>query len=85
MRACFRLASVVPHRSAAPLEAADQAADQKVEPLRLVALKDRRPLAETEGAAAVVASLVTDADHDRLLAAVEAVYEEIYGLDVAPS
>ncbi|MFN8636712.1 MAG: TIGR00303 family protein [Chloroflexota bacterium] len=37
------------------------------------------------GAAAVVASLVTDADHATLLAAVERVYEEIYGLDVAAS
>jgi len=36
------------------------------------------------GAAAVVAALVTGADHARLLAAVEAVYEDIYGLDVAP-
>jgi uncharacterized protein (TIGR00303 family) len=37
------------------------------------------------GAAAVVASLVAEADHDQILAAVERVYEEIYGLDVAPS
>lgn len=37
------------------------------------------------GAAAVVAALVTGADHARLLAAIEQVYEEIYGPDVAPS
>ena len=37
------------------------------------------------GAAAVIAALHTDADHARLLAAVERVYEEIYGLDVTPS
>jgi NaMN:DMB phosphoribosyltransferase len=37
------------------------------------------------GAAAVVAALVTGADRARLLAAIERVYEEIYGLDVAPS
>jgi uncharacterized protein (TIGR00303 family) len=37
------------------------------------------------GAAAVVAALHTDADHARLLAAIERVYEEIYGLDVTPS
>jgi len=37
------------------------------------------------GAAAVVAALLTDADHDRLLAAVEHVYEQIYGLDDALS
>ena len=36
------------------------------------------------GAAAVVAALATDADHARLLAAIEQVYEEIYGLDVTP-
>jgi len=37
------------------------------------------------GAAAVVAALVAEADHTRLLAAIERVYEQIYGLDVAPS
>ena len=37
------------------------------------------------GAAAVVAALLADADHARLLAAIERVYEEIYGLDVTPS
>jgi uncharacterized protein (TIGR00303 family) len=37
------------------------------------------------GAAAVVAALMTEADHAGLLAAVERVYEQIYGLDVAPS
>jgi uncharacterized protein (TIGR00303 family) len=37
------------------------------------------------GAAAVVAALHTGADHQRLLAAIERVYEEIYGLDVTPS
>jgi uncharacterized protein (TIGR00303 family) len=41
------------------------------------------------GAAAVVAALVTGADHARLLSAIERVYEEIYGPDatssVAPS
>lgn len=36
------------------------------------------------GAAAVVATLATDAEHDRLLATIEQVYEEIYGLDVTP-
>jgi uncharacterized protein (TIGR00303 family) len=37
------------------------------------------------GAAAVVAALAADADHADLLAAVERVYEEIYGLDVTAS
>jgi NaMN:DMB phosphoribosyltransferase len=37
------------------------------------------------GAAAVVAALHTGADHSRLLAAIERVYDEIYGLDVTPS
>jgi uncharacterized protein (TIGR00303 family) len=37
------------------------------------------------GAAAVVAALVANADHARLLAAIERVYEEIYGLDVTAS
>jgi NaMN:DMB phosphoribosyltransferase len=37
------------------------------------------------GAAAVVAALHTGANHQRLLAAIERVYEEIYGLDVTPS
>ena len=37
------------------------------------------------GAAAVVAALVADADHALLLAAIERVYEEIYGLDVTAS
>jgi len=37
------------------------------------------------GAAAVVAALHADADHARLLSAVERVYEEIYGLDVTAS
>ena len=37
------------------------------------------------GAAAVVAALVADADHALLLASVERVYEEIYGLDVTAS
>jgi len=35
------------------------------------------------GAAAVVASLAANADHAAILAAVERVYEDIYGLDVA--
>ncbi|MGE3912788.1 MAG: TIGR00303 family protein, partial [Chloroflexota bacterium] len=33
------------------------------------------------GAAAVVAALQTDVDHARLLSTIEAVYEEIYGLE----
>lgn len=37
------------------------------------------------GAAAVVASLAVDANHATLLSAVERVYEEVYGLDVAAS
>jgi uncharacterized protein (TIGR00303 family) len=37
------------------------------------------------GAAAVVAALLTGASHDQMVAAVERVYEQIYGLDVAPS
>ena len=37
------------------------------------------------GAAAVVAALATDADHAGLLAAIERVYEQIYGLDVSES
>jgi uncharacterized protein (TIGR00303 family) len=37
------------------------------------------------GAAAVVAALSADADHARLLATIEQVYEEIYGLDVTAS
>ena len=37
------------------------------------------------GAAAVVAALLADADHTRLLATIERVYEEIYGLDVTAS
>jgi NaMN:DMB phosphoribosyltransferase len=37
------------------------------------------------GAAAVVAALSADADHGRLLSAIERVYEEIYGLDVTAS
>jgi uncharacterized protein (TIGR00303 family) len=37
------------------------------------------------GAAAVVAALFANADHGRLLAAIERVYEEIYGLDVTAS
>jgi uncharacterized protein (TIGR00303 family) len=37
------------------------------------------------GAAAVVAALAANADHARLLAAVEQVYEQIYGLDVTGS
>jgi uncharacterized protein (TIGR00303 family) len=37
------------------------------------------------GAAAVVAALLGDADHARLLATIEQVYEEIYGLPPAPS
>jgi uncharacterized protein (TIGR00303 family) len=37
------------------------------------------------GAAAVVAALHAGADHGRLVASIERVYEEIYGLDAAPS
>jgi uncharacterized protein (TIGR00303 family) len=37
------------------------------------------------GAAAVVAALVADADHAKILSTVERTYEQIYGLDVAPS
>jgi uncharacterized protein (TIGR00303 family) len=37
------------------------------------------------GAAAVVAALLTGASHDQMVAAIERVYEQIYGLDIAPS
>lgn len=37
------------------------------------------------GAAAVVAALLTSASHDQMVAAIERVYEQIYGLEVAPS
>jgi NaMN:DMB phosphoribosyltransferase len=37
------------------------------------------------GAAAVIAALLTGASHDQLVASIERVYEQIYGLDGAPS
>ncbi len=50
--------------------------------------RDKVSTARDEAAAvmaAVVAALHTGANHERLLVAIERVYEEIYGLDVTPS